>query len=74
LTQKEIEIVQGGDPSLYLIRYYTSYLQAQEGKLSLAIKDPVHYSNAMGNQIYVRVESRVTSCFSVVRRVMLVLT
>jgi|GEM_PF-4418344 len=65
VTTKLDEILNGIDPSSVVVRYYSTYTLAQEGKINLALNDPEHYSNAMGNTVYVRVESTTTACFSV---------
>lgn len=65
LTAKQDEILDGIDPATVIMRYYTSFTLAQDGKLNLAIADPTKYSNSMGNTVYVRVESQATACVSI---------
>lgn len=65
VTVKLDEILNGINPDLVNVRYYTSYSLAQEGKLTTAISDPEHFSNSMGVAVYVRVENRTSACFSI---------
>ncbi len=65
ITSKLSEVLGSTDPDTVNVRYYSSYAMAVDGRMNLAIIDPENYSNAMGNTVYVRVESRTTACFSI---------
>ncbi|WP_298515916.1 T9SS type B sorting domain-containing protein [uncultured Kordia sp.] len=74
LTEAEMDILNGEDPTTHTVRYYNTQANAVVGTTVGEINNPNAYSNIPPSPqvIWVRVEDQVTGCFSITNLTLIV--
>jgi gliding motility-associated-like protein len=74
LTQSEVDILNGEDPTTHIVRYYNTEVNAIAGTATGEINNVNAYSNIPPSPqvIWVRVEDQVTGCFSITNLTLIV--
>jgi gliding motility-associated-like protein len=74
LTQSEVDILNGEDPTTHIVRYYNTEVNAIAGTTTGEINNVNAYSNIPPSPqvIWVRVEDQVTGCFSITNLTLIV--
>ncbi|MBC8757729.1 CUB protein, partial [Kordia sp. YSTF-M3] len=74
LTQSEVEILNGEDPTTHTVRYYNTEVNAIAGLTAGEINNINAYSNIPPSPqvIWVRVEDQATGCFSITNLTLIV--
>jgi gliding motility-associated-like protein len=74
LTQSEVDILNGEDPTTHIVRYYTTQANAIQGTTAGEINNVNAYSNIPPSPqvIWVRVEDQATGCASITNLTLIV--
>ncbi|AXG72301.1 microbial collagenase [Kordia sp. SMS9] len=74
LTEAEVDILNGEDPTTHIVRYYNTQANAIAGTPTGEINNVNAYSNIPPSPqlIWVRVEDQVTGCFSITNLTLIV--